>query len=174
MRIAELTVIRLLQIKHFSKERETLITSGINPQNYQVKRKYIKKVSPLFKLDIFLDENNLIRVGGRLQQSELQDSCKFPLLLPKSAQITNVIIRWIHQQVEHAGRGVTFNEIRNYRFWIVNANSVVRYIISKCVKCRFLCGKCGTQKMADLPKDRLTPAPPFTYCAVDMFGPFMI
>ena len=30
------------------------------------------------------------------------------------------------------------------------------------------------QKMADLPEDRLEPAPPFTFCAVDYFGPFSI
>lgn len=28
--------------------------------------------------------------------------------------------------------------------------------------------------MADFPDDRLEPAPPFSYCAVDLFGPFMI
>ena len=28
--------------------------------------------------------------------------------------------------------------------------------------------------MADLPKDRITPAPPFTYCGVDCFGPWII
>ena len=28
--------------------------------------------------------------------------------------------------------------------------------------------------MADLPKDRFEEAPPFTYCAVDMFGPFTV
>ena len=28
--------------------------------------------------------------------------------------------------------------------------------------------------MADLPKDRFQEATPFTYCAVDMFGPFKI
>ena len=28
--------------------------------------------------------------------------------------------------------------------------------------------------MADLPQERFEEAPPFTYCAVDMFGPFMI
>ena len=28
--------------------------------------------------------------------------------------------------------------------------------------------------MADLPGDRLEPSPPFTYCAVDYFGPWLI
>nr|XP_054755510.1 uncharacterized protein LOC129261476 [Lytechinus pictus] len=35
-------------------------------------------------------------------------------------------------------------------------------------------GPLQQQKMADLPKECLEPAPPFTYCAVDFFGPFNI
>ena len=31
-----------------------------------------------------------------------------------------------------------------------------------------------TQKMSDLPEDRMSDVPPFTYCAVDFFGPFSI
>ncbi|XP_031549019.1 uncharacterized protein LOC116286607 [Actinia tenebrosa] len=51
---------------------------------------------------------------------------------------------------------------------------MVRQFISKCVKCRYLRGTTGEQKMADLPKSRLEPAPPFTYCAVDYFGPWYV
>ena len=32
----------------------------------------------------------------------------------------------------------------------------------------------GIQIMADLPKDKFEEAAPFTYCAVDMFGPFRV
>ena len=32
----------------------------------------------------------------------------------------------------------------------------------------------GFQKMADQPIQRCTEAPPFTYCRVDMFGPYLI
>ena len=28
--------------------------------------------------------------------------------------------------------------------------------------------------MADLPRDRIEPAPPFTYCGMDCFGPFLV
>jgi hypothetical protein len=28
--------------------------------------------------------------------------------------------------------------------------------------------------MADLPKERVTPAPPFTYCGINYFGPFVV
>ena len=35
-------------------------------------------------------------------------------------------------------------------------------------------GSTQSQKMSDLPEDRLEPAPPFTYCAMDFFGPWII
>ena len=60
------------------------------------------------------------------------------------------------------------------KYWIINANSRVRNYISKCVECKKLRAKSAKQKMADLPKDRLTSAPPFTYCRVDLFGPCLI
>ena len=40
--------------------------------------------------------------------------------------------------------------------------------------CRKLRGSVQEQHMAVLPPDRLEPAPPFTSCAVDYFGPFII
>ena len=35
-------------------------------------------------------------------------------------------------------------------------------------------GYFGEQIMADLPKDRVSESPPFTYCGVDIFGPFLV
>ena len=59
-------------------------------------------------------------------------------------------------------------------FWIVNANSVIRSLIYHCVTCTSLRGKLGEQLMSELPSDRLQESPPFTYCGVDLFGPFTI
>lgn len=56
----------------------------------------------------------------------------------------------------------------------MHANSKIRHIISKCFWCRHGRGKFGFQKMSQLPKDRSENAPPFTYCCVDMFGPFIV
>ena len=69
---------------------------------------------------------------------------------------------------------MTLNHLRKRSIWIVNANAIVRHLIHKCVICRKLRGKMGYQKMADLPQERCTEAAPFTYCAVDMFGPLII
>ena len=53
-------------------------------------------------------------------------------------------------------------------------SSVVCSHISKCVSCRRLRGGPQEQKMANLPKDSLEPAPPFAFSAVDYFGPWYI
>ena len=81
---------------------------------------------------------------------------------------------WCHGKCAHGGRDATLNELRRSGYWVVNGNSAVRSKLFKCIQCRRLRGKLGIQKMADLPSSRLMEVPPFPYCGVDMFGPFII
>ena len=57
---------------------------------------------------------------------------------------------------------------------MINCNTADRCTISKCVRCKILRGKFQQQQMADLPKDRISEEPPFSYCGIDMFGPFTV
>jgi hypothetical protein len=50
------------------------------------------KCQRLAKLDPFIDENGLLRVGGRLKHSLLAYESKFPILLPEKHHITKWII----------------------------------------------------------------------------------
>jgi len=50
----------------------------------------------------------------------------------------------------------------------------VNSAINNCIKCKRLRGRQQTQKMADLPVDRLTPAPPFSFVGLDVFGPWLV
>ena len=68
----------------------------------------------------------------------------------------------------------TLSEIRSNGYWITDANSKKRQIIFKCVTCRSLRSRLGEQKMAKLPYERTTEAPPFTYCSVDMVESFYV
>lgn len=160
---AEVIVIKAVQEVEFDSEISLLKTSGA-----------VSSKSNVASLNPFLDINGLIRVGGRLQHSELEFEVKHPVLLPKKNKLTNAIIYWCHIRVGHGGRGATLNEIRQQGFWIVNGNSNVRSIIFKCTTCRYLRGRVGEQIMGNLPKYRMTEAPPFSYCGVDFFGPFLV
>ncbi len=58
------------------------------------------------------------------------------------------------------------------RYWITNANTACRKLISECVVCRRFQGKIGEQKMSDLSKERIMPdLSPFSNTGVDYFGP---
>ena len=177
LRVEEL--LKLIQSRAFPKEIGALqkiqrADSKDDRQFTKAKKTEIRKSGTLFCLDPFLDKDGLMRVGGRLGNSqEFEENFKHPVILPKKSFIIELIIRNAHKKVAHAGRGITLNELRS-RYWIVSANSAVRHLISKCVVCRRLRGATGEQKMADLPEERITSAPPFTYCGVDLFGPFQI
>ena len=80
-----------------------------------------------------------------------------------------------HSQVCHQGRGVTISKMRGSGYWIIGCISGVSSVIHHCVPCRRLYRDPVPQKMADLPPDRLEEsAAPFTFCGVDIFGPYLI
>jgi hypothetical protein len=66
----------------------------------------------LNKLNPITCEDGLLRVGGRLQNSSLQNNVKHPIILPKGHFISRLIIDHYHKKIYHQGRGMTLNEIR--------------------------------------------------------------
>ena len=157
------SIIRQIQMSAFKKEYEALI-SGIN----------LRLTSNLQPLSPFLDQESLLRVGGRLSRSNLPLNQKHPLLLPKNHPMTTMILEWCHQKTAHGGRGMTLSGMRSRGFWIIKANSAVRSLLNQCVPCRRLRSSSNQQIMADLPEKRTTEVPPFTHCGVNMFGPFLV
>ena len=129
---AQQETIRLHQQQTFKEEVETLMHSGNGD------RKTLMKRSSVYKLDPFIDERGLLRVGGSLRKSNLHFTDFHPILLSKDSCITRLIVEWCHQKTAHGGRGFTINEMRNNRFWVVRCNTIVRSLIGKCVKCRLL------------------------------------
>ncbi|KAK3733476.1 hypothetical protein QZH41_007060 [Actinostola sp. cb2023] len=132
----------------------------------------IKKTSSIYCLDPYLDQGTL-RVGGRLSRANLPPHSVHPIILPRENHVTALIIKEAHKILGHTGRGHVLSRLRE-RYWIISANAAVRHVLSKCVICRRSRGKPNQQKMADLPKERVTPAPPFTFTGVDYFGPYII
>ena len=169
---AEMVMVRAAQAIHFDDEIKVLTLAS--RESASSKNYAIKKSSPLYKLDPFLDSVGLLRVGGRLKYTEMPDHVKFPVILPGKSHIASLIVKHYHEHVRHQGRGMTINEVRSHGYWIVGGSSVVASYILKCVTCRKLRGMVEEQKMADLPPDRSEPAPPFTFSAVDYFGPWII
>ncbi|XP_056430806.1 uncharacterized protein LOC130369492 [Hyla sarda] len=137
-------------------------------------QKMLPKHSRLTKLSPFIDQYGLLRVGGRLSYATLSDEEKQPVIIPHDHYIATLIIRYYHSQTVHQGRHITEGAIRAAGFWILGGKRLVSAIIHKCVVCRKLRGRFESQKMAELPKDRVNPEPPFTSVGVDVFGPWEV
>lgn len=129
----------------------------------------VKRSSHLHKLAPIL-QDQLIRVGGRLNKSAMLSEAKHPVVLPKNHHVTQLIVRHIHDGLGHSGRSHTLSRLRQ-KIWIPEAISAIRKVISKCVTCRKISGVKGEQFMADLLKERVTP---FTNVGVDFFCPFEV
>lgn len=157
---AERAVINYVQKQRFSSEIASLKQGSRN----------VSKDSPLYRLDPFLDDG-MLRVGGRLSKSALPLEVKHPVILSKDLHVAQLILCHIHQQLGHAGLNHMLNKLRQ-KYWIINANSAARRIISKCTVCRRYRGRLGEQNMSDLPEERVLPdKAPFTDVGVDYFGP---
>lgn len=174
LRSAELEVLKVTQKEHFSDEIKMLMSKATIGSGRSRSRDWMLRASPLRKLDPFLDAQGVLRVGGRIDKASLPDNLKHPVILPRKSHVTNLVVQYFHIQVAHQGRGLTTNALRAAGFWVLGCSSAVKYLVSKCVICRKFRFASQGQKMADLPVDRLEPAPPFAYCAVDLFGPFYI
>ena len=135
----------------------------------------LKKTSCLTKLDPILDLRGLLRIGGRLQErTTLSYDEKHPIILPKSAHVTTLLISHHHSLSAHQGREPTLAHIRSHDFWIVNAKTKIFKVIQNCVQCKKIRGTPATPHMATLPAERLDEAAPFTHCGIDCFGPFIV
>ena len=171
--IAETAIIRFIQSQSFENELKILEQASSNlkePSSSNKNVVAVRKTSSICRVDPFVDKD-VLRVGGRLNNTDIPQESKHPIILPRKGNVTTSIIHDAHERLGHAGRGHVLARLRE-NYWIVGANSAVRQLISSCITCRRTKAPSQDQKMADLPKDQLTPAPPFTYVGVDYFGPF--
>ena len=159
--VAEEVIIKHVQGKFFSDDLNRI-----------VKNARIAKKSTLRRLNPGIDDRGVLVVGGRLVHSSMTDTHKFPIILPYQNNISTLIVRSIHNRC-HLGREWLLSLLRK-KFWIIKARSVIRRVSNNFVSCKKLFAAASSQKMADLPSERLQSLQrPFTHIGIDVFGPFI-
>lgn len=128
---------------------------------------------PFQKLNVFLDDHDMLRVGGRLHHSTFAYDKKHPFLLPRTSKITYLIIEQIHLKYFHAGvQTVQFLVCQN--FWILSAKRAVRHVLSRCVRCFKTQPKSYQPVMGNLPSPRISQVKAFSNSGVDFAGPLTV
>ena len=125
-------------------------------------------------VQMFRDENQVWRCGGRLENAGVSFSAKHPVILLRRHHFTRLVVLDAHMRVSHYGVEETLAEIRS-RFWIVRGRQLVRQILHQCTTCRKYEGRSLSAPLPpQLPEFRVTKKLPFTYTGVDYAGPLYI
>ena len=129
---------------------------------------------PLKKLDVFLDDQGVMRVGGRLKHGDFPYAAKHQIVLPAKHPAVTLLGRKFHNQFHHVGKEHLLSLLRQ-QYWIIGGRAMCRQIIRTCITCQRLNAKPSFTKMADLPEDRITMSTPtFYHTGVDYFGPIIV
>ena len=148
LKAAERLIIQAVQKEYYSREMDALTSNRDLPRDSSIR-----------SLDPNMDNDGLIRVGGRLRNSDLTLQEKHPLIIPTKYHIAYLLMQHFHQEVKHQGRLLTEGAIRLGGYWIVGAKRTISQYIRNCVRCLKLRGNQHCPKMGDLPVERLDPAP---------------
>lgn len=129
--------------------------------------------SKIISFDPYMDENGILRIGGRLENAKAYFSAKHPIILPSDGHFINLIMRDAHDQCMHGGTQLTLYTIRQ-TYWIMNGKRVVTQFIKRCMICARWKAKPKQQFMAPLPAERISQSHVFLHTGVDYCGPFEV
>ena len=160
---SEMIVIKYVQKHEYQKE---IFRIGNNLP--------LKKSSSIYKLDPVVDVNGILRVGSRLKQAQVSADVSHPVILPKNHHVSKLLMMKSHESSGHSGNEYSISKLRT-KFWVPGARTVMRKLIKECTWCNKYRRSLCTQRMADLPRERITPdTPAFTNVGLDCFGPIAV
>lgn len=157
LRKAKLIIIKCIQRSEFGSDIESLINNKLNSD------------SKLLNLHPFLDENGILRVGGRLKNANINYDMKHPIIIPYGGRLTELLIQQAHEHSFHGGARLTLSLLR-HQYWIIQGNRATKKQLRKCVTCKKQEPRRLHQIMGDLPDCRSNPAPPFYHTGIDYTG----
>ncbi|XP_044585982.1 uncharacterized protein LOC123266020 [Cotesia glomerata] len=163
LRHVETRVLRCVQSQAFPEDIKNLISKD--------RKKSVS--SNLLKLSPFLDQDGIMRVGGRLYLSNLPFDAKHPIILPKNNHVTDLFIMYFHKKHLHTGVQQTLYTIRR-KYWIIDGRSQVYKNLKQCCNCFKASPPPTEYVMGKLPKARVNIANPFNQVGVDYCGPFLL
>ncbi|XP_055633100.1 uncharacterized protein LOC129773511 [Toxorhynchites rutilus septentrionalis] len=159
---AEMILFRLVQRLAFNQEIRALSNSKPVPRN-----------SSLRWFNPFIMEDGILRVGGRLSQSQERAETKHQIVLPAKHPITTMIFVYHHEKLLHAGPQLLLSAVR-LRFWPLGGRNIAKRVVHQCQRCFRAKPILIQQQMGQLPRERVTVGRAFLKSGVDYFGPVYI
>ena len=123
---------------------------------------------------LFLDEEGLLRLVGRLENAPIPYETKHPTWLPKEHYLTSLIVKNAHKIVLHNGVKDTLTQLRS-EYHVQKGRQLVKKLIHECVVCRKYEGKkYDYPESPDLPSSRVEMNCSFSNSGIDYAGPMYV
>lgn len=155
-------IIKLTQTECFPSDYNNLLNN-----------KPIDTKSNILSLNPFMDENQLIRVGGRIKNANLNYDKKHPLLLPQKHNVTKLIFKHFHEKMLHCGAQALLYAVRE-KYWVISGRNLAKNTIRCCLTCFKVKPQSSGYIMGNLPAYRINQCFPFENVGVDYGGPFLL
>ncbi len=133
----------------------------------------LPKSHQLHKFHLSLSEHGHLLALTRIRDPQSPSSPTALTVLPKSSELTQLLLRSLHIAYSHAGVSA-MHSIVSHSFLIPSLRSCLKRISRSCIICQKAYAKPLAHTMGLLPSVRTTPAPPFAHTGVDFAGPFML
>ncbi|KAL0859308.1 hypothetical protein ABMA27_011110 [Loxostege sticticalis] len=127
----------------------------------------------LVSLSPFLDSDDIIRVGGRLDNSPYDYNVKHPILLCSKHHLTKILFLSVHRKLLHAGPQLLLANVRQ-NYWPLGGRNLSRCTVQKCTVCFRHRAQSIQPIMGQLPNSRSNLEFPFLNSSVDYAGPILI
>ncbi|GBM43421.1 hypothetical protein AVEN_18595-1 [Araneus ventricosus] len=121
----------------------------------------------------FVDEERILRVGGRLENASVPYPHKHPAILPKGSKLSKIYFESLNRRLFHVGPLGMLNAVR-LKFWPLSGRSIARKTVHQCVTCFKSRPILSSQIMGNLPSERVNISGPFTITGLDLCGPFLV
>lgn len=118
--------------------------------------------------------NNLLRVGGRLSNAQIDFDAKLPIIIASNKKLARFLVEHYHMVAGHSGWAEILTKLRD-SFWLMKGRCAVKRVLRDCVNCRKYNVRPAQQLMAPLPVEHMTAdKPPFSFTSVKYFGPISV
>ncbi|XP_077553403.1 uncharacterized protein LOC144168258 [Haemaphysalis longicornis] len=130
------------------------------------------QATALRNVEVFRDDDEVLRLKGRLLHSEIPYETAHPIVLPAAHHFVELLIASTHQRLLHAGCQDVLTQLRE-AYWIIRARQAVKKVLGRCITCRRMHSRRATEPTAPLPRDRVSEAAPFEVTGIDFAGPVL-
>ncbi|XP_065895951.1 uncharacterized protein [Dysidea avara] len=162
--------LHMVNLKWVKDTQQAIYWKEVNNLQLITKQPRTPRALLVRQLRLFLDTDGLLRCGGHIHNTPVNETTKFPYMLPPRHSLSKLAIVDIHVRLCHSGTTKTLTDLRQ-SYWIPAARQYIKSILHHCTVCRKVSGKpYSAPDPSPLPKLRTQDVHPFIFTGVDFTG----